>query len=91
MLDPIDPSEMIFSGPMSPSARTCVPPQSSMELEPASRTRTTSPYLSPKKEIAPSALASSIDVSKCRQAGLARISALARSSIVPMSTVLSPL
>ena len=80
-LEPIEPSEMIFSGPMSPRARTWVPPHSSMEWRPASSTRTMSPYLSPKKAMAPSSPASSLVVSKWRTGALSRISALARSSI----------
>ena len=51
--EPIEPSETIFTGPMSPSARTWVPPHSSVECGPASSTRTMSPYLSPKKAMAP--------------------------------------
>ena len=46
---------MTLMVPMSPAACTWVPPQSSMEL-PTSSTRTTSPYLSPKKAMAPSAV-----------------------------------
>ena len=53
-LDPIDASDTIFTGPMSPRARTWVPPHSSVECGPASSTRTMSPYLSPKKAMAPS-------------------------------------
>ena len=55
----------ILMMPMSPVARTCVPPHSSIEL-PASRTRTMSPYLSPKNAIAPIAIASSLVVSNAR-------------------------
>ena len=53
---PIEPSLTILIGPMNPSAWTWVPPHSSIECSPASRTRTRSPYLSPKNAIAPSAL-----------------------------------
>ena len=55
---------------MSPSALTWVPPQSSVECSPASSTRTTSPYLSPKNAMAPSDRASSIEVSKWRTSAL---------------------
>ena len=62
-LAPIDASDTIFTGPMSPSARTWVPPHSSIEWRPASSTRTMSPYLSPKNAMAPSAAASALVVS----------------------------
>ena len=62
-LAPIDASETILMGPMSPRARTWVPPHSSMEWRPASSTRTTSPYLSPKKAMAPRSAASALVVS----------------------------
>ena len=61
--EPIDPSDTILIVPMSPVARTCVPPQSSRLLRPASSTRTMSPYLSPKKAMAPMASASALVVS----------------------------
>ncbi|CAB4603868.1 unannotated protein [freshwater metagenome] len=63
MFEPIEASLMIFTGPISPSAFTWVPPQSSVECGPASRTFTTSPYLSPKNAIAPLASALSFVVS----------------------------
>ena len=59
----MEASETILTGPMSPSARTWVPPHSSIEWRPASSTRTTSPYLSPKKAIAPRLAASALVVS----------------------------
>ncbi len=59
----MEPSLTTLIVPMSPSARTCVPPHSSRLLRPASRTRTTSPYLSPKKAMAPMASASAFVVS----------------------------
>ena len=62
-LEPIEPSLTILMVPMSPSARTCVPPHSSRLLRPASSTRTMSPYLSPKKAMAPIASASAFVVS----------------------------
>ena len=51
--EPIDPSDTIFIGPMSPVRRTWVPPHSSVEWGPASSTRTMSPYFSPKNAMAP--------------------------------------
>ena len=53
-LEPMEPSLTTLMVPMSPRARTCVPPHSSRLLRPASRTRTTSPYLSPKNATRPS-------------------------------------
>ncbi len=69
-LEPIDPSLTTLTVPMSPVARTWVPPHSSRLLRPASRTRTMSPYLSPKKAVAPIASASSFDVSYDRTGSL---------------------
>ena len=51
------PSETIRNGPISPVARTCVPPHSSCENPGISTTRTTSPYFSPKSAMAPSSTA----------------------------------
>ena len=62
-LAPIDPSDTTVIGPIIPSAPTWVPPQSSTDRPPASTTRTTSPYLSPKKAMAPMRSASSLVVS----------------------------
>ena len=61
--EPIELSLTILTGPMSPVARTWVPPHSSVECGPASSTRTMSPYLSPKKAMAPSCSAKSLVVS----------------------------
>ena len=52
-------SDTILKKPMSPVRRTCVPPQSSVEKSPMPRTRTSSPYFSPKSAIAPDLIASS--------------------------------
>jgi hypothetical protein len=90
MLEPIDPSVTIFRRPMSPRAETWVPPQSSIEFGPARSTRTVSPYLSPKKAMAPRASASSLVVSKWSQAAFARTSALTRSSISTTCPSVSP-
>ena len=53
-LAPIELSPRILIGPMVPRAWTWVPPHSSTDWRPASTTRTTSPYFSPKKAMAPS-------------------------------------
>lgn len=58
--EPIEDSPMILMKPMSPVADTCVPPHSSVDA-PAFKTRTTSPYLSPKNAMAPAASASSLE------------------------------
>ncbi len=84
--EPIDDSLTILMVPMSPVARTCVPPQSSID-DPASSTRTMSPYLSPKNAIAPSASASSLVVSKIRVGVFVSVSALARRSISAICVV----
>ncbi len=55
---PVDASETITKGPMSPVRATCVPPQSSLEKSPVDTTRTRSPYFSSKSPIAPSSAAS---------------------------------
>ena len=65
---------------MSPRARTWVPPHSSTERRPASSTRTMSPYLSPKKAMAPSCWARSMVVSKWRHDALSSTSEFTRSS-----------
>ena len=46
---------------MSPVARTCVPPHSSMLKPGTLTTRTLSPYFSPNSAIAPAAIASCVD------------------------------
>ena len=47
--------------PMSPVARTCVPPHSSTLKPGTDTTRTRSPYFSPNSAMAPAAIASSVD------------------------------
>ena len=86
MLEPIELSLTILTGPMSPRARTWVPPHSSVLCGPASSTRTISPYLSPKNAMAPSSSAWLLLVSKWRTGWLARISWLARSSMATISS-----
>ncbi len=69
------PSPVILNSPMSPVRATCVPPQSSREL-PMSRTRTSSPYFSPKSIIAPCFCASAIGMTRASVGAFAMISAL---------------
>ena len=91
MFEPIDVSDTILSGPMSPSPRcTWVPPQNSIEFGPACSTRTVSPYLSPKNAMAPSFIASSFVISSCDTGALVRISRLARSSIATIWSGVRP-
>ena len=66
--------------PMSPRAFTWVPPQNSSD-GPARKTRTSSPYLSPKKATAPISLGFSLCDLGMIGGGFLRISSLARSSI----------
>ena len=54
-------SSVTRKNPMSPVARTCVPPQSSRLKSGTETTRTRSPYFSPKSAIAPPAIASSVE------------------------------
>ena len=68
-------------GPISAVERTCVPPQSSVETSLTSTTRTTSPYFSPKRAIAPSARASSSVVSNVCTAVFANTARLTSCSI----------
>ena len=55
-----DSSPMILKRPTCPTLSRCVPPQSSREKSPIWTTRTMSGYFSPKRAIAPWALACSI-------------------------------
>ena len=83
-------SARIRNNPISPVARVCVPPQSSIEngllasapprLVPMETTRTSSPYFSPNSARAPEALASSMPISRVDTASFCRITALAMSS-----------
>ena len=67
---------------MSPVARACVPPQSSVEKSPKETTRTRSPYFSPNIAIAPAAIASRYDISRTAAGAFASIQSFTRSSIV---------
>ncbi len=66
---------------MSPVARTCVPPQSSMLKPGIETTRTRSPYFSPKSAIAPCAIASSVDLTSVGTGVLRTICSLTMRSI----------
>ncbi len=66
-------SLVIKKKPMSPVRSTWVPPHSSMEKPGTSMTRTSSPYFSPKRAIAPSARARSKLVCRCPTAWFLRI------------------
>ena len=77
VFDPMEPSETRLIGPMRPSPATWVPPQNSSESGPACTTRTESPYLSPKKAMAPMRSASSREVSVVSTGSSPRTSSLA--------------
>ena len=62
-LAPMELSPSTLIGPIMPRALTWVPPHSSTDRSPASTTRTMSPYLSPKKAMAPIDSACSLVVS----------------------------
>ena len=72
-------SEQILNNPMSPVLVTCVPPHNSFE-DPISKTRTDSPYFSPKSIIAPVFWACSNDITCAVVAWLLSISELTSSS-----------
>ncbi len=73
----LEPSETILKTPISAVERTWVPPQSSRERvpSPTSTIRTTSPYFSPNRAIAPRFRASSSVVESARTGSLATIHA----------------
>jgi len=75
--DAIDSSLVILNRPISPVARTCVPPQSSFEKIPSTpwieSTRTFSPYFSPKSAMAPERIASSTAISSVCTRSLRRM------------------
>ncbi len=66
---------MSTSRPMSPVARTWVPPHSSVlnAPSPTATTRTWSPYFSPKRAVAPSAMACCVSFTSVRTGSLARM------------------
>ena len=74
-------SEAIANRPMSPVARTCVPPHSSVLKPGTDTTRTVSPYFSPKSAIAPAAIASSVSFTSVVTGVFSRIRALTIASI----------
>ena len=73
-------SDIILKKPMFPVFLTCVPPHSSTE-SPNFTTRTRSPYFSPKRAMAPIALAAFIATSRNSSMGIAR-----RTSIFTVSS-----
>lgn len=82
LVDPTEDSLTRLITPTSDDRPTWVPAQSSRDQgPPMSTTRTTSPYFSPKRAIAPSAFASSIGSSRVTTSRLSRIAVLAISSI----------
>ena len=58
----IPASETILNRPMSPAARTWVPPHNSMLTSPTRTTRTESPYFSSNRAVAPASMASLIGI-----------------------------
>ena len=76
----LEPSETMRKKPISAVERTCVPPHSSRDHDPSptSTMRTTSPYFSPNRAIAPSERASSRVVVSARTGWLARIHSFTR-------------
>ena len=66
-------SAAIAKRPISPVARTCVPPHSSVLKPGIDTTRTVSPYFSPKSAIAPAAIASSVAFTSVMTAVFSRI------------------
>ena len=74
-------SSTITNGPMSPVARTCVPPHSSTLKPGTDTTRTRSPYFSPNSAMAPAAMASSVDRTSVWTGALRTICSLTIASI----------
>ena len=74
-------SEAIANSPMSPVARTWVPPHSSVLKPGTDTTRTLSPYFSPKSAMAPAAIASSVAFTSVVTVVFFRIRALTIASI----------
>ena len=84
-------SEVILSSWMSPSALTWVPPQSSTEYarsssSPIERTRTSSPYFSPNRAIAPDEIASSMLIRRVPTGRFSRMWRLTSASTVSISS-----
>ena len=84
----LEVSVVILKAPISAVARTCVPPHSSRDHwpSPTSTIRTTSPYFSPNRAIAPRLRASSSVVVSARTGWLASTHSLTRSSTARTSS-----
>src|SRR3954451_1003214 len=84
----LEVSVVTLKAPISAVARTWVPPHSSRDHSPSptSTIRTTSPYFSPNRAIAPRLRASSSVVVSARTGWLARIHSLTRSSTAATSS-----
>ena len=79
---PTDDSPTMLIMPISELDTTCVPAQSSRDHgPPMSTTRTTSPYFSPNRAMAPSDFASSSGISRVSTGRLSRIALFEISSI----------
>ena len=77
---PMDDSLKSLTTPNWPERSTCVPPQSSRAQSPMLTTRTSSPYFSPKRAIAPLFFAASCDITSAVTARLSNNSVLTRDS-----------
>ena len=84
----LEVSVVILKAPISAVARTCVPPHSSRDHwpSPTSTIRTTSPYFSPNRAIAPRLRASSSVVVSARTGWLESTHSLTRSSTARTSS-----
>ena len=77
---PIDSSFVMRNNPISPVQWQWVPPQSSRDVGPASTTRTSSPYFSSKRWVAPDASASWSGIDCACTLAFARIASFTSSS-----------
>ena len=90
-------SPFILNTPISPSRRTCVPPQSSTEYAPCAvvpslpivSTRTSSPYFSPNNANAPASMASSGVIMRVETASFWRINWFTNASTAASSSSLT--
>ena len=77
---PIDDSPRSFTTPSWPERSTWVPPHSSRAQSPTLTTRTTSPYFSPNKAIAPISLAWACDILSATTSRLSKSKVFTRDS-----------